>query len=86
MVEYKPKIDFTYGMGLWQFKVMSFGRVNDPATFERLMERVLDGRLDDVVVYGDTFVVALERLATVLDRFRRANLKLSPKKCCLFQE
>ena len=73
---------------------MSFGLVNAPATFERLMERVLDGLLwksalvylDDVLVYGSTFEKALERLETVLDRFRAVNLKLSPKKYCLFQK
>ncbi len=36
--EDKPKTAFTYGQGLWQFRVMSFGLVNAPATFERLME------------------------------------------------
>ncbi len=90
--EDKPKTAFTYGQGLWQFRVMSF--VNAQATFERLMERVLDGLLwksalvylDDVLVYGSTFEKALERLETVLDRFRTVNLKLSPKKCCLFQK
>ena len=73
---------------------MSFGLVNAPATFERLMERVFNGLLwksalvylDDVLVYGSTFEKALGRLEIVLDRFRAVNLKLSPKKCCLFQK
>ena len=91
--EDREKTAFSSGQGLYQFKVMSFGLVNAPATFERLMERVLDGLLwksalvylDDVLVYGNSFEWALERLKTVLDRFRAANVKLSPKKCCLFQ-
>ncbi|XP_063875862.1 uncharacterized protein LOC135108633 [Scylla paramamosain] len=43
--EDREKTAFSYGQGLYQFKVMSFGLVNAPATFERLMERVLDGLL-----------------------------------------
>ncbi len=39
--EARPKTAFTIGQGLWQFRVMPFGLCNDPATFERLMERVL---------------------------------------------
>lgn len=73
---------------------MPFGLCNAPATFERLMERVLEGLqwktalvyLDDVVVFGRTFEEELQRLEDVLLRLRRANLKLSPKKCLLFQQ
>ena len=91
--EDKEKTAFSYGQGLWHFKVLSFGLVNAPATFERLMERVLDGLLwksalvylDDVLVYGSTFEETVSRLEEVLGRLRLANLKLSPKKCCLFQ-
>ena len=89
----KEKTAFTFGRGLWQFRVMSFGLCNAPATFERLMERVLEGLqweaalvyLDDVIVFGRTFGQELERLEEVFRRFRAANLKLSPKKCHLFQ-
>ena len=92
--EDKEKTAFTFGQGLWQFRVMSFGLCNAPATFERLMERVLDGLqwktalvyLDDVIVFGRTIEEEIERLEVVLQRFRAANLKLSPKKCLLFQK
>ena len=91
--EDKEKTAFTYGRGLWHFNVMSYGLCNAPATFERLMERVLDGLqwetaliyLDDVIVFGATFEEELECLEVVLQRFCVANLKLNPKKCVFFQ-
>lgn len=89
----KEKTAFSFGQGLWQFKVLPFGLANAPASFERLMERVLDGMqwkgalvyLDDVIVYGRTFEDELQRLEEALKRLRGANLKLSPKKCLMFQ-
>ena len=92
--EDKEKTAFSFGQGLWQFRVMPFGLCNAPATFERLMERVLEDLqwktalvyLDDVVVFGRTFEEELQRLEDVLRRLRQANLKLSPKKCLLFQQ
>ena len=57
------------------------------------MERVLTGLqwqtcllyLDDIVTYGQSFQQALERLEEILQRLKAAGLKLSPKKCNLFQ-
>lgn len=91
--EDKEKTAFSTGSGLYQFNVMPFGLCNAPATFERLMERVLVGLpwhillifLDDVIVHAKSFGEALRRLRLVLQRLRSANLKLSPKKCVLFQ-
>ena len=92
--EDKSKTAFSCGGGLWQFRVMPFGLCNAPATFERLMEAVLSGLhwnsllvyLDDVIVFGQSFEQELERLREVFERFRRAQLKLNPKKCHLFQK
>ena len=61
--EAKEKTAFSSGSGLWQFKVMSFGLCNAPATFERLMEQVLVGLpastalvyLDDILIPGRSF-------------------------------
>ncbi|KAK3083233.1 hypothetical protein FSP39_017411 [Pinctada imbricata] len=82
-----------FGSGLWQFTVMPFGLCNAPATFERLMERVLAGLswvkclifLDDIIVMSKSFSTHIENLQEVFDRLNRANLKLSPEKCCLLQ-
>lgn len=91
--EDKEKTAFSTHMGLFQFNVMPFGLSNAPATFERLMESVLSGLhwqtclvyLDDIIVFSDTFESHIERLSKVLERIEKAGLKISPKKCQLFQ-
>jgi hypothetical protein len=58
------------------------------------MEQVLRGLnwkiclvyLDDIIVFSKTFKEHLENLNQVLDCLKRANLKLSPKKCDLFKD
>ena len=80
--------------GLFEWNVMPFGLCNAPATFQRLMDRVLVGLqwetclvyLDDVIVLGRNITQMLERLSQVFSRLREANLKLKPSKCCLFRE
>lgn len=72
---------------------MPVGLTNAPATFQRLMERVLYGvtpqkclcYLDDIIIVDETFDIALENLKLVFERLREANLKLKTKKCSLFQ-
>ena len=88
------KTAFTTICGLYQFKVMSFGLCNAPATFERMMEIILSGLhwetcllyIDDVIIFADSFEQHLERLSEVLSRLQTAGLKLSPKKCQLFKK
>ena len=91
----EQKTAFTTGSGgLYQFTVMPFGLCNAPATFERLMERVLSGLpwevclayLDHIISHAHTFDEAVARLREVFSRLRDAGLKLSPKKCHLFQQ
>ena len=68
--EAKRKAAFVTNEGLFQFRVMLFGLCNAPATFERLMDRVLCGMhwsrclvyLDDVISFGGTATEALGRL------------------------
>ncbi|KAI2646047.1 Retrovirus-related Pol polyprotein [Labeo rohita] len=90
----RPKTAFTTGMGLWQFRTMPFGLCNAPATFERLMEQVLQGipresclvYLDDILVHGKDFESALSALDLVITRIAQAGLKLHPDKCQLMQK
>jgi transposase InsO family protein len=90
----KAKTAFVTRFGFFHFNVMPFGLCNAPATFQRLMERVLRGLqwktlvlyLDDVVIFGTSFMEHLERLKQVFLRLREAGLKLKPKKCALFKK
>src|SRR5580765_2349779 len=91
--EDKEKTAFSIGKGLWQFTVMPFGLCNAPATFERLMEKVLRNLiskiclvyLDDVIIFGKTFTEMINNLKIVFSRLKEANLKINPKKCILFE-
>ena len=92
--EDQPKTAFTTPEGLYQFKVMPFGLCNAPATFQRLMDRVLSGLkwssclvyFDDIIVVGTTFQEHLHHLTSVFTRLRGAGLKLKPKKCTLCRQ
>ena len=77
------------GLGHLHFNVMPYGLVNAGATFQRLMDRTLNGLhwthclvyLDDIIVFGSTIEEHNERLKMVLERLAEANLTLKPGKC-----
>ncbi|XP_025264171.1 uncharacterized protein LOC112637817 [Camponotus floridanus] len=86
----RPITAFTVpGMGLFQFKVMPFGLHSAPATFQRLLDKVLGPNLephvfvylDDIIVISETFNEHLELLTETFRRLREARLKLNPDKC-----
>jgi len=80
--------------GLYHFKRMPFGLSNAPATFCRLMHRVLRDHLwriclcylDDVIVYATSKQELLERLHTIFSCLHNVGLKVKPSKCSLFKE
>jgi hypothetical protein len=90
----RHKTAFITKYGLFEFLRMGFGLCNAPATFQRVIQLVLRGLtwkqvlayLDDVIVLGSDFQNHLGNLKLTLDRFRKYNLKLKPKKCCLFRK
>ncbi len=69
------------------YRVMAFGLRNAPATFQRLMNKVLAGvshckaYLDDIVVYSNSWSEHLSTLTTVFDRLLEASLTLNLIKC-----
>ena len=72
---------------------MPFGLFNAPATFERLMDRVLCGMrwsrclvyLDDVISFGGSVTEALARLEEVLCQLSNFGLQLKAKTCTFMQ-
>ena len=74
---------------LYEFNQVPFGLCNAPATFSRLMDRVLSGLhwetclfyLDDIIVFSSTWEEHLAWLRQVFERLRHANLKLGAEKC-----
>ena len=91
--EANRKAEFVTNEGLFQFRVMPFGLCNAPATFERLMDRVLCGMrwsrclvyLDDIISFGMSIPEALARLEEVLGRLSDFGLQLKAKKCTFMQ-
>ena len=85
----KRKAAFVTHEGLYQFRVMPFGLCNVPATFERLMDRVLCGmRWSRCLVYflfGMDASDALLRLEEVLERLSSFGLQLKANKCTFMQ-
>ena len=75
--------------GIFEFKVMPFGLVNAPASFQSTMQDVLRGILDDfVVVYIDDLLIYskdldshVQHVREVLHRLRRHRLFAKASKC-----
>jgi len=68
---------------------MPFGLRNAPASFSRLVSKLLIGLdtfcaayLDVIIIFSDTWGEHLSHLRTVQSRIRAANLTLYPTKCC----
>lgn len=82
----KPKTAFRTSKGLFQFTVMPFGLVTAPATFSRLMRKVLfemknvDTFIDEIIIFTQTFQQHIERLEELFQRLRSAGLTAKPGK------
>jgi len=91
--EDRHKTAFITRKGQYQYKVLAFGLTNAPSGFMRLMSLLLAGvmlrtcliYIDDVILMAQSVEEMAERLEEILGRFRKANLKLKPTKCQLFQ-
>ena len=74
-----PKTAFRTPLGHFQFRVLSFGLTNAPATFQRVMNQIfaphigkfLAVYLDDIVVYSPTPEKHVEHLRIVFELLQK---------------
>ena len=83
----RPKTDFVFSYGKWEFKRCPFGLVQAPACFQRLINEVLSGLnfafgyLGDILVFSPDLTTHLQHLRHLFNRLRVADLKLNEIKC-----
>jgi hypothetical protein len=88
-----PKTAFRTPLGHYQFKVLSFGLTNAPATFQSVMNTIfapLVNRcvvvyLDDILIYSRTPEEHLVHLRQVLEVLRQHKFYAKCTKCTFFQ-
>ena len=83
----RPYTAFTLpDLGQWQWKVTTMGLTGAPASFSKLMEKVMEGLrfilryLDDLLAASKDHATHLNHLEQVLLRLRRYGLKINPEK------
>ena len=87
-VKDRPKTAFATPFGFYQFKCMPFGLQGAPATYQRMMDALLDGLrdfasayLDDLVIFSRTWKKHLTHLEAVFERLKATGLTAEPTKC-----
>lgn len=72
--------------GLYQYKVMPFGMKNSPATFQRLINKVIanledcEAYIDDVIIYSETWEKHLETIREFFRKLSEAKLTINLSK------
>ncbi len=86
----KEKSAFTTPFGLHQFITLPFGLFGAPATFQRLMDKILRPHtayaaayLDDIIIYSQDWQRHMVHLREVLRALRGAGLTANPRKCAI---
>ena len=73
--------------GLFQYNRLPFGISSSPGIFQRTIENILQGiphvliRVDDILITGKNRDEHLNTLKEVLNRFKKAGVRLNKQKC-----
>lgn len=88
--ECKELTAFKTPFGHFQFRVLPFGLHGAPATFQRMMDQILQGTemfaaayLDDIIIFSQSWEEHLRHLQEVLKRIKTAGLTIRSDKCAL---
>ena len=76
----REKTAFATPGGLYQYTVLPFGVHGAPATFQRMMDKILHY---DLIIHSASWDIHLRQLRAVLAELRRAGLTANPAECCL---
>ena len=84
----RHKTAFITPFGLYQFKAMPFGLQGAPATFQQMMDQLIQSLegftaayLDDLVVYSSTWEEHVQHLHSVFEHLCKDGLTAKPQKC-----
>ncbi|KYO35017.1 hypothetical protein Y1Q_0000931 [Alligator mississippiensis] len=84
------KSAFAMPLGLYEFTVLFFGTRYSPASFQRLINNLLQGYeqfvlayIDNIAIFSQDFESRLIYLATTLNKIKQAGLTVKAKKCDL---
>lgn len=91
--EDRHKTSFATPFNTWQFKRLPFGLSGGPSSYSRLVVQVLRNipperavaYVDDVLIHSSTFMQHLKNLNEVFEAYKKAGLRLNPKKCKFLQ-
>ena len=77
---------FVTPSGLYQYKVMPFGMKNAPATFQRMVNKLVrdidgcEGYIDDVVIFSDNWSDHISQIERFFQIMRKAKLTINLMK------
>lgn len=82
------KTAFSTETGHYEYLRMPFGLKNAPSTFQRVMNNILKGLInqiclvymDDIIIFSSSLEEHLKNLKAVFSRIRESNMKIQPDK------
>ena len=86
------KTAFCTPFGKYEYLKVPFGLAQAPSSFQKLMNKVLDGLkfsfayLDDIIIFSKTAEDHLKHIQIIINRLRAAQLKLKKSKCSFFKK